>query len=45
MTYITICFVWWWHLGFSLNGYPDSRFSPTRFAQGTVNLVVLLALV
>ena len=45
LTYITICFVWWWHLGFSLNGYPGSRFSSTRFGRGTVNLVVLLALV
>jgi hypothetical protein len=45
LTYITICFVWWWHLGFSLNGYPGSRFSSTRFGRGTVNLVILLALV
>ncbi|MBD2435367.1 hypothetical protein [Nostoc sp. FACHB-110] len=45
LTYITICFVWWWHLGFSLNGYPGSRFSSTRFGRGTVNLLVLVALV
>ncbi|MEH2325349.1 MAG: hypothetical protein V7K32_17680 [Nostoc sp.] len=45
LTYITICFVWWWHLDFSLNGYPGSRFSSTRFVRGTVNLVVLLTLV
>lgn len=45
LTYITICFVWWWHLGFSLNGYPGSRLFSTRFGRGTVNLVVLLVLV
>ena len=45
LTYITICFVWWWHLGFSLNGYPGSRFFSSRFGRGTVNLVVLLILV
>lgn len=45
LTYITICFVWWWHLGFSLNGYPGSRLFSTRFGRGTVNLAVLLVLV
>ncbi len=45
LVYITICFVWWWHLGFSLNGYPGSRFSSTRFIRGTVNLLVLVVLV
>lgn len=45
LIYITICFVWWWHLGFSLNGYPGSRFSSSRFGRGTVNLAVLLGLV
>lgn len=45
LIYITICFVWWWHLGFSLNGYPGSRFSSTRFGRGTINLAVLLVLV
>lgn len=45
LTYITICFVWWWHLGFSLNGYPGDRFSASRFGRGTVNLFVLLVLV
>jgi hypothetical protein len=45
LVYITICFVWWWHLGFSLNGYPGSRFSSGRFGRGTVNLAVLLVLV
>lgn len=45
LVYITICFVWWWHLGFSLDGYPGSRFSSTRFGRGTVNLAVLLLLV
>ncbi len=45
LIYITICFVWWWHLGFSLNGYPGSRLFSTRFGRGTVNLAVLLVLV
>lgn len=45
LIYITICFVWWWHLGFSLNGYPGSRFFSSRFGRGTVNLAVLLMLV
>ena len=45
LVYITLCFVWWWHLGFSLNGYPGSRFSSSRFGRGTVNLAVLLLLV
>jgi hypothetical protein len=45
LTYITIAFVWWWHLGFSLNGYPGSRFSSSRLGRGTVNLAILLGLV
>jgi|GEM_PF-3073310 len=45
LVYITLCFVWWWHLGFSLNGYPGSRFSTSRFGRGTINLVVLSLLV
>jgi hypothetical protein len=44
LIYITIFFVWWWHLGFSLNGYPGNRFSSTRFGRGTANLAVLLGL-
>ena len=45
LIYITICFVWWWHLGFSLNGYPGDRFSSSRFGRGTINLTVLFVLV
>ncbi len=45
LVYITLCFVWWWHLGFSLNGYPGSRFFSHRFGRGTVNLAILLLLV
>ncbi|MBD1909903.1 MULTISPECIES: hypothetical protein [unclassified Leptolyngbya] len=44
LIYITIFFVWWWHLGFSLNGYPGDRFSTTRLGRGTINLVILLVL-
>lgn len=44
LIYITIFFVWWWHLGFSLNGYPGDRFSSNRLGRGTVNLAVLLIL-
>ncbi|MBD2103082.1 hypothetical protein [Leptolyngbya sp. FACHB-261] len=44
LLYITIFFVWWWHLGFSLNGYPGDRFSTTRWGRGSVNLTVLLVL-
>lgn len=44
LTYITIFFVWWWHLGFSLNGYPGDRFFSHRLGRGTVNLAVLLTL-
>ena len=44
LIYITIFFVWWWHLGFSLNGYPGNRFFSNRFGRGSVNLAVLLVL-
>jgi hypothetical protein len=44
LIYITIFFVWWWHLGFSLNGYPGNRFFSTRIGRGSINLVVLLVL-
>lgn len=45
LTYITLCFVWWWHLGFSLGGYPGDRFFRSRIGRGTFNLVVLAVLV
>lgn len=45
LVYITLCFVWWWHLGFSLNGYPGNRFFSHRFGRGTLNLIVLSVLV
>lgn len=44
LTYITIFFAWWWHLGFSLNGYPGDRFFSNRLGRGTINLAVLLVL-
>ncbi|MEP0914913.1 hypothetical protein NDI45_28865 [Leptolyngbya sp. GB1-A1] len=44
LIYITIFFVWWWHLGFSLNGYPGDRFSSSRLGRGTINLAILLIL-
>lgn len=45
LIYITLCFVWWWHFGFSLNGYPGDRFFSSRLGRGSVNLAVLLVLV
>jgi hypothetical protein len=45
LVYIILCFVWWWHLGFSLNGYPGNRFFSHRFGRGTLNLIVLFVLV
>jgi hypothetical protein len=44
LIYITIFFAWWWHLGFSLNGYPGDRLSQSRFGRGSINLAVLLLL-
>lgn len=38
LVYMTLCFVFWWHFGFSFGGWPGSRYSESRVGRGLVNL-------
>jgi hypothetical protein len=43
LIYITIFFVWWWHLGFSLNGIPCNGTSADRRYRAEMRMILDLA--
>ena len=42
---ITVCFAWYWQLGWAFGGWPGNRFSDSRWVRGAINWLLLMALV
>ncbi len=40
--FFTVCFTYFWQIGWSFGGWPASRFTTSRWAQGAVNWVLLM---
>jgi hypothetical protein len=44
-TVITVCFAFFWQVGWSFGGWPASRWTSNRWLRGTCNWVLLMLLV
>lgn len=42
---ITVCFSWFWQLAWSFGGWPGNRVTANRWLRGTLNWVLLMAMV
>jgi len=41
----TVCFTYFWHVGWSLGGWPGNLVTENRWARGTINWILLMLLV
>lgn len=44
-TVFTVCFVYFWQIGWSFGGWPGRVFTSSRWARGAINWVLLMVLV